>query len=409
MGHEPGPDRRPESPGLGRSTRTQPDGRGYPSAMQFAASLSRTPDTVSAIDTALASVVDTLDGRPDVLFVFATRHHHDRIDLVAKEAAAAGVVSVGCVAEGVLAGSHEADDGPGIAVWGAVAPDVTFTAKHLLAVRSGKGIAITGSPDTSQSVGAVMFADPFSFPTGHYVQKLADRGIPVVGGLADTGRGVGNGALFLDGDVHTGGALVTSVAGPLEFRTIVSQGCRPLGTSAIITGAEGTNLTSIAGKPAFDYVRDLFTTLSDEDRQLAMRGLHVGIVMDEYKNTFERGDFLIRAVVKVDDETGAVTVGEKIPVGRTVQFQVRDPVSADDDLEQLLIGPKAEGGVLLFSCNGRGRRFFGEPDHDAGAVETALAPPAVAGFFAAGEIGPVGDGNYLHGYTASLVELRPSA
>jgi small ligand-binding sensory domain FIST len=377
--------------------------------MQFAASLSRTPDTISAIDTALAEVVDTLEDRPDMLFVFASRHHHDAIELVAKEAAASGVVSVGCVAEGVLAGGHEADDGPGIAVWGAVGPDVAFTAQHLLAVRSGKGVAITGSPDTSQSVGAIMLADPFSFPTVHYVSRLADRGIPVVGGLADTGRGDGNGALFLNGDVHERGALVVSVAGSVEFRTVVSQGCRPLGNSAIITGSEGNDLTSIAGKPAFDYVRDLFTTLSDEDRQLAMRGLHVGIVMDEYKNTYERGDFLIRAVIKVDDDSGVVTVGERIPVGRTVQFQVRDPVSADNDLEQLLRGPRAEGGVLLFSCNGRGRRFFGEPDHDARAVEAALAPPAVAGFFAAGEIGPVGDGNYLHGYTASLVELRPSS
>jgi small ligand-binding sensory domain FIST len=376
--------------------------------MQFAASLSRTPDTVSAVDSALAEVVDVLDGAPDVLLAFASRDHLERIEIVAKEVAAAAPIGGGCVAEGVLAGHLEADEGPGIAVWGAIMPGVTLEARHLIAVRSGKGVAITGSPDTSQSVGAIMLADPYSFPTVHYVQRLADRGVPVVGGLADTGRGPGGGALFLDGEVHRHGAIVVSVAGPVEFRTVVSQGCRPLGTSAIVTGAEGNELTSIAGKPAFEYVRDLFTSLDDEDRRLAMRGLHVGVVMDEYKNTFERGDFLIRAVVAVDDDTGSVTVGEKVPVGRTVQFQVRDPVSADDDLKAMLAGPPAEGGVLLFTCNGRGRRFFGEPDHDATAVEEALHPPAIAGFFAAGEIGPLGDGNYLHGYTASLVELRPS-
>lgn len=378
--------------------------------MEFAASLSTMPDTVSAIDTALAGVVESLTRSPDLLLVFASRHHIERADIIAKEVhAAARVIGAGCVAEGVIGGATEVDVGPGVAVWGATLPDVPIEGKHLEAIRSGKGVAITGSPDTSESVGALMFADAFTFPTGAYVQKLADRGIPVVGGLADGGRGPGGAALMVGGEVHDHGAVVIGLGGGLEFRTIVSQGCRPLGQSAIVTGADGSDITSIAGQPAFEYVRDLFTSLSDADRRLAMRGLHVGVVMDEYKSNFEQGDFLIRAVVGLDDESGVVSVGEKIPVGKTVQFQVRDPVSAENDLRAMLApGPEAEGGVLLFSCNGRGRRFFGKPDHDASLVSETLGGPALAGFFAAGEIGPVGSGNYLHGYTASMVELRPA-
>ncbi|MFQ5948348.1 MAG: FIST C-terminal domain-containing protein, partial [Acidimicrobiia bacterium] len=110
-----------------------------------------------------------------------------------------------------------------------------------------------------------------------------------------------------------------------------------------------------------------------------------------------------------DPENGSLSIGEEIPVGRTVQFQVRDPASADEDLRQLLEGSPAAGGVLIFSCNGRGRRFFGEPHHDASVIDEMLRPPAAAGFFAAGEVGPVGGENFLHGYTASVVELRPAS
>ena len=58
--------------------------------------------------------------------------------------------------------------------------------------------------------------------------------------------------------------------------------------------------------------------------------------------------------------------------------------------------------MLLFSCNGRGRRFFGRPDHDAGQVARATGDVPLAGFFAQGELGPVGGRNFLHTFTASM-------
>ena len=156
---------------------------------------------------------------------------------------------------------------------------------------------------------------------------------------------------------------------------------------------------------AYDFLRRLLTRASDSEKRLIQSGLQLGIAMDEYRAEFGRGDFLIRGVMAVNEAAGTVTVGERVEVGQTVQFQVRDPVSADDELRKLVGDRTPSGGVLLFSCNGRGRRFFGEPDHDAGVVSELLDPPAVAGFFAAGEFGPVGGSNFVHGYTASLVVL----
>jgi small ligand-binding sensory domain FIST len=59
-------------------------------------------------------------------------------------------------------------------------------------------------------------------------------------------------------------------------------------------------------------------------------------------------------------------------------------------------------GACLCSCNGRGRHLFGEPGHDARHVQNQFGPLGLAGFFCNGEIGPVGEKSFLHGYTASL-------
>jgi small ligand-binding sensory domain FIST len=135
---------------------------------------------------------------------------------------------------------------------------------------------------------------------------------------------------------------------------------------------------------------------------LVQRGLHIGRVIDEQQDEFTRGDFLIRGVMGADRETGAVAIGDRVEVGATLQFQVRDALSADDDLRELLAGHQADG-ALLFTCNGRGRHLFGEPDHDAGILDGVVAEGAVAGMFCAGELGPVGGHNFLHGFTASMV------
>jgi small ligand-binding sensory domain FIST len=137
---------------------------------------------------------------------------------------------------------------------------------------------------------------------------------------------------------------------------------------------------------------------------LAAQGLHCGVVVDERVGEFERGDFLIRGVLGADKTNGVVAIGGAVPVGSIVQFQVRDAVTAGEDLELLLNRREAQA-ALVFTCNGRGRQMFGDPHHDA-AIVTAHVPGAVAGMFCAGEIGPVAGRNALHGFTASVALFR---
>jgi small ligand-binding sensory domain FIST len=201
--------------------------------------------------------------------------------------------------------------------------------------------------------------------------------------------------------VHVDGAVGVLLGPDVSVATIVSQGCRPIGRPMTVTASDGNLLLELAGVPALDQLQTMVDELTPEDRQLAAQGLHLGRVIDEHQLDFGRGDFLIRGVRGAVRDRQAIAVGDRVEVGATVQFQVRDAVSADEDLRELL-GEVEGDASLVFTCTGRGAALFGAPHHDAELVSHATGGSATAGMFCAGEIGPVGSRAFLHGYTASI-------
>jgi small ligand-binding sensory domain FIST len=196
--------------------------------------------------------------------------------------------------------------------------------------------------------------------------------------------------------------------GPVRLRAIVSQGCRPIGRPMIITRCQDNVIHELGGRAPLAQLQELWQTLDEGDRELLQQGLHVGRVINEYQGEFQRGDFLVRNVVGLDRQTGALAITDRVRVGQTVQFHVRDAATADEDLHELLqidlsAHEKRPGAALVFSCNGRGTRLFPEPHHDARTVRAEAGAIPLAGFFAAGELGPVGGKNFIHGFTASVV------
>jgi small ligand-binding sensory domain FIST len=187
----------------------------------------------------------------------------------------------------------------------------------------------------------------------------------------------------------------------VAIQSVVSQGCRPIGHPFTVTRADRNLVVELGGQPALQRLQELAAGVTEDDRALLRQGLHVGLVVDEHKSDFERGDFLVRNVLGADPDAGSIAVGDHVDVGRTLQFQVRDRDAADEDLRALLASREA-AGALLFTCNGRGQHLFGAPDHDSGVLDQLLGPLPVAGAFCAGELGPVGGRNFLHGFTASL-------
>jgi small ligand-binding sensory domain FIST len=177
-----------------------------------------------------------------------------------------------------------------------------------------------------------------------------------------------------------------------------------------VTAADGYVVLELAGVPAREKLEEILAALEPVDQALASHGLQIGIVMDEYAEDHQHGDFVIRGIAGLDEHRHGLVIGDLVSVGRTVQFQLRDAVTADEDLRESLRRFRTTSsldtieGALVFSCNGRGAALFASADHDVDAVRQGLAAPAgVAGFFAAGEIGPVAGRNHVHGLTASIL------
>jgi small ligand-binding sensory domain FIST len=259
--------------------------------------------------------------------------------------------------------------------------------------------------------GQLILADPFSTPVEELLNKLDDvLGTPTFGGMASGAHRPGSNALILNETLYGDGVVGVGIGGPVRIDTVVSQGCRPIGDTMLITKAEGNAIHELGRRPALEVAQELIGQLSEEDRQLIQHGLFVGVVMNEYQTEFQRGDFLVRGLMGADRQTGAIVVGGPVRAGQTVQFHVRDADSADEDLRELL-EPQSwlerPAGALIFSCNGRGTRMFEEAHHDARTTHEILPGVPLAGFFAMGELGPVGGKSFIHGHTASIAFFRP--
>jgi small ligand-binding sensory domain FIST len=365
----------------------------------------------TAEDAATAAHEAAVDARsavrePDLAFVFLSADHRE--DAEAAADAVRDVLApkhlVGCVAEGVLGRTREIEAGPGAAVWAGTLPGAEIDCFHAGATLSDDGTAtVTGVPDFGDDPSLIaLVADPFTFPVAPFLDHLNERGAapPIVGGLATGGGRPGAQALILDDAVYDEGALGVVIAGS-SVATVVSQGCAPIGPDSVVTEAEGNVIVELASRPALQRLREIIASLPPEEQLAASRGLLVGLVIDENKAEYGRGDYLMRGLLGADEQIGAIAVGAPVRVGQTVRFHVRDSRSADEDLRRALAGTSA-AGALLFSCNGRGTNMFDTADHDARVAAEVLGSEALAGFFCGGEIGPVGDRAFLHGFTATL-------
>jgi small ligand-binding sensory domain FIST len=380
--------------------------------------LSTDPDPLAGATEAAATAQAGLGGRPcDLAVLFAAGAH-----LAAPEATLEGVhdalrpeVLVGCGGGGVIGESREVERGTAVSVWAASLDGGSAEPFHAVveAIGQGEGV-LSGLPDLNGAAGAVLLADPFSFPADPVLRQLSVSApmVPLLGGLASGRSPEDETPLFLGDDVLTEGAVGLRFEG-VEILPCVSQGAAPIGPELTITAADGAVIGELAGRPALEKLRETIEALPEEDLQLVQGGLLMGIVIDANKPEYVQGDFLVRGLVGADADTGEVAVGTAVRPGQVVRLHARDARSADRDLREALearmtaLGGRVPAGALLFSCNGRGRGMFGHDHHDASALEHVLCGAPAAGFFAAGEIGPVGGHNFLHGYTATVAVFAP--
>ncbi|MFD1545489.1 FIST signal transduction protein [Nonomuraea guangzhouensis] len=379
---------------------------------RFADGLAVGSDLVEAAERAVGQALSRLSGEADLVCFFICGDDPDDVARAGERAMrlAPEAHVIGCSATGVIGDGQGVELTSAVSAWAATLDGAELTTFALETLTAEDRFVVVGLPErTSDDHVAILLADPYTFPTDAFVERSADvlGNLPLIGGLANGIRGRGSVRLFADGEIYTEGAIGVLLSGAVQVSTVVSQGCRPIGPTMVVTRSEDNLLLELAGQPALARLEDIVSELDEDDRELVAAGLQIGVAMDEYAERHERGDFLIRGVIGIDPEREAVAIGDVVDVGRTVRFHVRDAATADEDLYDLLDAHREElgriDGALLFSCNGRGSAMFGTADHDPVALRDTLGPIGVAGFFAAGEVGPVGGQNHVHGFTASVL------
>lgn len=321
----------------------------------------------------------------------------------------------GCSSNSLIAGGEEIEDNAGLVLALYALPGAKLQGFHFVQDQ----VEAAGGPGfwpretgvaPEQNHGWLTFADPFHLDAESWMRTWNEAYAPqpVLGGLASGNYSEQTTQVYLNGDVFEEGGVAISVGGDVRLAGVISQGCTPIGDTWTLTRVEQNLIHEIGNRPAYAVLAETVNQLSVEDQRKSRGNLFIGLVVNEYLEDFHRGDFLVRNLLGGDPQSGVLAVGATPRAGQTIQFQRRDAIAAAEDMRELLERAKKQlagatiyGGCLC-SCNGRGKNLFGRPHHDAQTVQKQFGPLGLAGFFCNGEIGPVGDKNFLHGYTASL-------
>lgn len=392
-------------------------------SMFFASALTTQHRLRYAVPSLATQLREQMEGRSiDALFAFLSPHFAEEAVIFSREIrfALQPQLLLGCTGESIIGRYEEVESEPAISLVAAHLPAVSLTPFAL--TTDDWGSVLRNTSALRRQIGAngkpkllIMLADPFSTPMDNLLRSIAHayEGLPVVGGMASAARSPGGNALLLNGQLYSSGAVAVALGGALDVDLIVSQGCRPIGRTFRITEAERNIIFTIDDQPPLLSLQLLYRDLSEEERDLIRNGgLFIGraIRPEVDDELLGRGDFLIRGVIGVDHEMGALSVGDYVEEGQLMQFHLRDANTAQEDLEMMLLPQTLydpPSGGLLFSCNGRGTRLYDHPNGDISTIQEALGGINMAGFFCAGELGPIGGQNFVHGHTASLVLFRP--
>jgi len=392
--------------------------------MQWA-SVSSSESTLSkAVTDAANQLLSALDGaEPDLVIAFVSPHYGVEFvalnELLRREFESA--LLCGCTGVGVIGGGHELEGQPALALMGAVLPDVHLHAVHLeqqitppvyaerrlwqaaLGLGVGANVGDDPAPDCM-----LLLADPFSFAAESFLAGL-DRQFPSTvkfGGLASGMEQADTPCLLLNERIYHSGCLCLMMSGNIAVETIVAQGCRPIGDPMFANAVHENLILELDGKMPREALTDLYQRIKRSDRKLFTDQLFIGLAMQPQREHYGAGDFLIRTILGLDPDSGALLVNTNVPAHTVVQLHLRDAVTSAQDLEQLLRqyqatrGARQIHGALLLSCLGRGAEFYGHTDHDSNAFRQHLGDVPIAGLFCNAEIGPVRGVTYQHGYTS---------
>ena len=385
--------------------------------MQWASVSSAEPGLAKAVVAAADRLLEALGGtEPDLVLAFVSHEYGVQFTalpgLLRREFESA--LLCGSTGVSVIGGGHELEGQPALALMGVVLPDIRLHAIHLeqqvtppIYAERSLWLGALGIDETPPEC-MLLLSDPFSFATENFLTGL-DRHFPTTvkfGGLASGMEQAGTPCLLLNDRVYQSGCICLSMSGNIAVDTIVAQGCRPIGDPMFANATHENLILELDGKMPREALTELYQRIKRSDRKLFTDELFIGLAMEPQREQYGAGDFLIRTILGLDPDSGALLVNTQVPVHTVVQLHLRDAVTSAQDLEQLLSNYCATHDVsqirsaLLLSCLGRGAEFYGHADHDSNAFKQHLGDIPIAGLFCNAEIGPVRGVTHQHGYTS---------
>ncbi|MEO0410069.1 MAG: FIST N-terminal domain-containing protein [Cyanobacteria bacterium P01_A01_bin.135] len=402
--------------------------------MRWTSALSTKASLEAAVDQVVAQAQANLSADPDLGFVFissAFASDYSRLMPLLQERLSVPIL-IGCSGGGIVGTSgvnatQEIEETPALSLALAELPDVVITPFRVVSTSlpdldgpPDRWVELVGvAPQTRPSF--ILLADPISGMMTDFLQGLdyAYPGATKVGGLASGGPAVQQGSLFYQGAALQGGVVGVALSGQVVLDAIVAQGCRPVGPMYQVVEGDRNIILKVqetAGSgtplPPLEALQELAADLTPEERELAQQSLFVGVAQSGFKQVLEPGDFLIRNLMGVDPRGGALAIGDRVRPGMRIQFHLRDAGASADDLETLLRQYKGQqpgvssAGALMFACLGRGERLYQKPNFDSQMFRQYVEDTPLSGFFCNGEIGPVGQTTFVHGYTSVFGILR---
>ncbi len=378
--------------------------------------------TSTLLDVILKDLSEGVEGAWDIAFLFISGFDEKSTKVIGDKIQAGLSLKnvLGCAGYGVIGAGKEIEDSPSVSLLLARMPGVRCMPFYLDQT-SYEDLQTTEEwydlmdvyPNEKPKF--IVFTEATNSAMNSFIEGINKSypNSPVVGGLTGVENHPRQNLFICNSQYYAEGLVGVCLTGNIHIETIVSQGCRPIGESYIITQADDNIIYELAGRPFYEVLEDVINEISERDQKLAQDAIFVGIAMNEYKHRMRQGDFIIRLLMAIDDESGAGIITDAVHVGQTVKFHVRDPISAEQDLKSLLkehqnelvrLAPK---GGLIFSCSARGKELFGAQNHDTNLLNDFLGDVPLSGFFSAGELGPVYGKNFLHGVTSCIALFYP--
>jgi hypothetical protein len=371
--------------------------------------------------------------KPDFVLMFASIGYDQHSLVRAVREATGGAPLTGCSAGGTING-HDADESNFSVLVTAISSDK---------LRWHNGLARGLVEDDSRAVGQRVARDLlphlsaetiglFVFPDGRLDFGVArdnldnffaglegklpsDRFLPLWGGGANYSDNPGGQAYqYCDDEVIAGGVSYALLSGKARAGWAISHACIPIGGERIVTRSEGSVIHEIDGKPAVEVLKEYLPEGALADDRDWMRYAVSLALCFKAPSYMKDEEYVVRGVPTVRMADGSIAVQTEVQEGTSVWFSSRDKEKLATGLDRMATQIKEQLGgerpklVFQFECATRGKMMFRDQEklQLLKRFRQSLDPDAPwAGYYCAGEIGPVEEHNNHHLYTSVVLAL----